>query len=219
MNKIILITSALLALFSCRQKPTQSGPEAVLARMRADTAWIHRLDSMAQIAIGPGAKCLDPVSHSFSYEGRTWIFNQDWGGVLEIPSDYLIEDDIWQAGLSFHGTRIWSPDSLIMFSFYAGFQILTEEEIKENLLSLLESEGFTVQDLGEEGNVITIKAQSSTGTNYFGRHRLSDENGVEFSISVQYAGEKSEEVTTVINMANMYPYGPEGTIFKGEVVG
>ena len=55
MKKIILITSALLALISCRQKPTQSGPEAVLAQMRADTAWIHRLDSMAQIAIGPGA--------------------------------------------------------------------------------------------------------------------------------------------------------------------
>jgi len=219
MKKIILITSAFLALFSCKQKSTLSGPEAVLAQMRADTAWIHQLDSMAQIAIGPGAKCLDPVSHSFSYEGRTWIFNQDWGGVLEIPSDYLIEDDIWQAGLSFHGTRIWSPDSLIMVSFYAGFQVLTEEDIKENLLSLLESEGFTVQDLGEEGNVITIKAQSYGGINYFGRHRLSDENGVEFSISVQYAGEKSEELTTVINMANMYPYGPEGTIFKGEVVG
>ena len=86
---------------------------------------------------GPGAKCLDPVSHSFTYDGRTWIFNQDWGGVLEIPADYIIEDDLWQAKISFHGTHAWSPDSTILVSFYAGFQCLDKEEFTESILESL----------------------------------------------------------------------------------
>lgn len=214
MNKIILITSALLALLSCRQKPTQSGPEAVLARMRADTAWIHRLDSMAQIAIGLGAKCLDPVSHSFSYEGRTWIFNQDWGGVLEIPSDYLIEDDIWQAGLSFHGTRIWSPDSLIMVSFYAGFQALECDEYFESLEGGLMEEGFSIIS-NDEG---TILARSKEGINYYGRHRYANKDGIEYSVSLQWPDKKAEEAKEIIMMADRYPAGPNGNVFIGEAI-
>lgn len=214
MNKIILITSALLALFSCRQKPAQSGPEAVLARMRADTAWIHRLDSMAQIAIGPGATCLDPVSHSFTYGGRVWLFNQDWGGVLEIPSDYLIEDDLWQAGLSFHGTRIWSPDSLIMVSFYAGFQALECDEYFESLEGGLMEEGFSIIN-NDSG---AVQARSEDGINYYGRHLYADENGIEYSVSVQWPDEKSEEAKGIIMMADRYPAGPNGIVFKGEAL-
>lgn len=104
----------LVVVISCATQPKQTGPEAILVQMRADTSWIHHLDSLAQTAIGPGAKCLDPVSHSFTYDGRTWIFNQDWGGVLEIPADYIIEDDLWQAKISFHGTHAWSPDSTFL---------------------------------------------------------------------------------------------------------
>ena len=56
---------------------------------------------LAAIAIGPGAKCIDPVWHMFSYEGRYFFHNQDWGGVLEVPKGFLPEDDLWQAELSF----------------------------------------------------------------------------------------------------------------------
>jgi hypothetical protein len=214
MKKIILITSALLALISCRQKPTQSGPEAVLARMRADTAWIHQLDSMAQIAIGPGAKCLDPVSHSFSYEGRTWLFNQDWGGVLEIPSDYLIEDDLWQAEFSFHGTRAWSSDSLIIVSFYAGFQALEYKEYLESLEDGLIEEGFSI--ISNNGG--TILARNEEGINYYGRHLYANKDGIEYSVSVQWPDEKSEEAKEIIMMADRYPAGPNGNVFIGEAI-
>ena len=106
MRNTIAIISILFLSMACGQRPKANNtPEGILAQMRADTSWIHELDSLSQVAIGPGARCIDPVWHTFSYDGRTWFFNQDWGGVLEIPSDYLPEDDLWQAELSFHGTR------------------------------------------------------------------------------------------------------------------
>ena len=214
MKKIILITSAFLALFSCKQKSTLSGTEAVLAQMRADTAWIHQLDSMAQIAIGPGAKCIDPVSHSFSYDGRTWLFNQDWGGVLEIPSDYIIEDDLWQTELSFHGTRAWSSDSLIVVSFYAGFQALDHDEYFKSLEESLMEEGFSIIS-NDEG---TILARSKEGINYYGRHRYANKDGIEYSVSLQWPDKRAEEAKEIIMMADRYPAGPHGNVFIGEAI-
>ena len=67
------------------------------------------------------------------------------GGVLEIPADYIIEDDLWQAKISFHGTHAWSPDSTILVSFYAGFQCLDKEEFTESILESLEEDGFFVR--------------------------------------------------------------------------
>lgn len=174
----------LVVVISCATQPKQTGPEAILVQMRADTSWIHHLDSLAQTAIGPGAKCLDPVSHSFTYDGRTWIFNQDWGGVLEIPADYIIEDDLWQAKISFHGTHAWSPDSTILVSFYAGFQCLDKEE------------------------VLTVFARSTQGINFVGRYLYTDEDGIEHCVSVQYPDDKAEEAIPVIAMASHYPLGP-----------
>lgn len=40
--------------------------EQKLELMRADTGRIRKLDSLAQTALGPGAKCLDAVKHLFS---------------------------------------------------------------------------------------------------------------------------------------------------------
>ena len=97
----IIITILFLISCSGPRKQAETGPEAILAQMRADTAWINTLDSLAAIAIGPGAKCIDPVWHLFSYEGRYFFHNQDWGGVLEVPKGFLPEDDLWQAELSF----------------------------------------------------------------------------------------------------------------------
>lgn len=209
----------LVLTLSCGQRQqVKDAPEAILAQMRADTAWIHQLDSMAQIAIGPGSKCLDPVSHSFAYDGRIWLFNQDWGGVLEIPADYTIEDDLWQAELSFHGTRVWSPDSLILISFYAGFQALENDEFEESTRLGLEEDGFAVQAWDEKEKDIIIRARSAEGINYYGRHRLANENGVEYSVSVQYPDGKGDDAKKVIDMVNMYPTGPNGNVFKGEAL-
>jgi len=204
---------------ACDQQPKANDtPESVLARMRADTSWIHKLDSLAQTAIGTGARCLDPVSHTFSYDGRTWCFNQDWGGVLEIPSGYIPEDDLWQAVVSFHGTRTWSPDSLILVSYYAGFPALTREESNEVILSELKDAGFAVQEWYEKENILTIRARSAEGINYYGRHISANGNDVVFSVSVQYPDEKAAEALPVMEMADRYPAGPNGKIFKGEAL-
>lgn len=215
-NTLLLVTIAFAVAAACgRRSEPRLAPEVILAQMRADSSWIRELDSLAQIAIGSGAKCIDPVWHTFSYEGRTWFFNQDWGGVLEIPSDYLPEDDLWQAELSFHGTRAWSPDSLILVSFFAGFQALTPEESKAAILSGLENDGFVVQRPDEKENVLTLRARSAEGINYYGRHILG-ENGIEYSVSVQYPDRKASEALKVIEKADRYPAGPNGLIFKGE---
>lgn len=204
---------------ACGQRPkTNDSTEAILAQMRADTSWIHELDSLAQVAIGPGARCLDPVWHTFSYNGRTWFFNQDWGGVMEIPSDYIPEDDMWQAELSFHGTRAWSPDSLILVSHYAGFQALTREDSLEAIASGLKEDGFVMQEWDEKENILTIRARSNEGINYYGRHIFAGEDGVEFSVSVQYPEDKADEALLVIELADRYPAGPNGIIFKGEAL-
>ena len=219
MRNTIAIISILFLSMACGQRPKSNNtPEGVLAQMRADISWIHELDSLAQVAIGPGARCIDPVWHTFSYDGRTWFFNQDWGGVLEIPSDYLPEDDLWQAELSFHGTRAWSPDSLILVSYYAGFQALTREESIEAIASELKEDGFAVQEWDEKEKVLTIRARSAEGINYYGRHIFAYDDGVEYSVSVQYPDEKAAEALAVIEMADRYPAGPNGTIFKGEAL-
>lgn len=219
MKNTIIIPTILLLVLACGQRPKDNKtPEDILAQMRADTRWIYKLDSLAQIAIGPSARCIDPVWHTFSYDGRTWFFNQDWGGVLEIPSDYLPEDDLWQAELSFHGTRAWSPDSLILVSYYAGFQTLSKEESIEAIVSGLEEDGFAVQGWDEKETVLTIHARSADCINYYGRHIFANDNGVEFSVSVQYPDEKAAEALPVIKMADRYPAGPNGAIFIGEAL-
>lgn len=219
MKNTIIIPTILLLVLACGQRPKDNKtPEDILAQMRADTSWIYKLDSLAQIAIGPSARCIDPVWHTFSYDGRTWFFNQDWGGVLEIPSDYLPEDDLWQTELSFHGTRAWSPDSLILVSYYAGFQTLSKEESIEAIVSGLEEDGFAVQGWDEKETVLTIHARSADCINYYGRHIFANDNGVEFSVSVQYPDEKAAEALPVIEMADRYPAGPNGAIFIGEAL-
>ena len=218
MNRYLLAFTLPLLLLTascCFSAPKEdASPEAVLARMRADTAWIRHLDSLAQEAVGPGAACLDPVSHTFSYGGRTWLFNQDWGGVLEIPSDYLIDDDLWQAGLSFHGTRAWSPDSLVLVSFYAGYQALEYGEYGESIEEDLKDAGFSI--IRKDG--VTVLARSEEGINYYGRHLPANEDGIAYSVSVQWPDDKAGEAAAVIKMADRYPVGPNGTVFKGEAL-
>ena len=219
MKSTILFAAIFILMLSCgQQSKNQETLESILAQMRADTSWIHELDSLAQIAIGPGAKCIDPVWHTFSYGGRTWFFNQDWGGVLEIPTDYIPEDDLWQAELSFHGTSAWSPDTLILVSFYAGFQGITNEESIEATISELEEEGFAVLERDEKEKVFTVRARSAEGINYYGRRIFANKDGIEYAVSVQWPEEKTSESQLVIEMADRYPAGPNGNIFKGEAL-
>ena len=220
MRKYIIAATLLAVAWSCarKQRDGMETPESVLTRMRADSCWIYELDSLAQIAIGPGARCLDPVKHTFYYERRTWCFNQDWGGVLEIPSGYLPEDDPWQAELSFHGARAWSPDSLILVSFYAGFQTLTREESLASIADGLKEDGFSVQGWDVTGTVLTIRARSAGGLHYYGRHIFANEDGVEYAVSVQYPDGMAGEALSVMEMADRYPAGPNGTLFKGEAL-
>lgn len=118
---LLVVVATLMSTCIRHQEMPVDEIAALFAEIRSDTVWISHLDSLASIAIGPGARCLDPVSHSFLYDDRIWLYNQDWGGVLELPSDYIIEDDPLQAELYFHGTCAFSPDSMAIVSFYAGF--------------------------------------------------------------------------------------------------
>lgn len=194
----IIITILFLISCSGPRKQAETGPEAILAQMRADTAWINTLDSLAAIAIGPGAKCIDPVWHLFSYEGRYFFHNQDWGGVLEVPKGFLPEDDLWQAELSFHGTRAWSPDSLILISFFAGFNVMDGDE-KENAVQIERS-------VNEDGIV------------YYGRTIPKGPYGVQYSVSIQYPEGMEKDVAHIIPMIDKYPFGPDGSLKPGEAV-
>lgn len=205
-HKTIPILTALALISSCRQHPVASGPETTLARMRADTAWIRQLDSLAQTAIGPGARCLDPVKHTFAYDGHTWLFNQDWGGVLEIPANYLPEDDLWQVGISFHGTRAFSPDSLILVSCYAGLQIQELGEYAASIRQNLEEQGFSIQAMTEEDGIWTLRARSAEGVNYYGRYIFANPDGVEYVASVQYPDNKQEEAAVICEMIDRFSY-------------
>lgn len=220
MNRFLLPVLPLIIFSGCAHSPGSgsSFPGQVLQAMRADTGWIRHLDSLSQTALGPGARCIDSVSHTFSYDGRTWLFNQDWGGVLEIPSDYIVEDDPVQAELSFHGTRAFSPDSLILVSFYAGFQCVPDEESRAFLRESLTEDGFTVISWDVPDGVVTVRARSPQGINYFGRHLPADGDGVERAVSVQYPDGKTDDAKDVLQMAIRYPAGPHGNVFRGEAL-
>ena len=214
---IFLIMTVLHACVSSQQGDASS-PGRILEAMRADTAWIRHLDTLSWTAIGPGARCLDPVSHTFSYDGRTWLFNQDWGGVMEIPSDYLVEDDLTQAELSFHGTRVFSRDSMIVISCYAGFRGMTAGERASLIRESLAGDGFSVTGWDDDGGTVTVQARSGEGINFYGRYHGADADGVEHSVSIQYPDGREEEAAGLKEMAGRYPLGPSGVPFRGEAM-
>ena len=83
MRKTLITMLTAISIVGCVSHPKQTGPETVLAQMRADTAWIRTLDSLAAIAIGPGVKCIDPVWHLFSWEGRNFFHNDVIGDAVD----------------------------------------------------------------------------------------------------------------------------------------
>ena len=144
----------------------------------------------------------------------TWLINKDWDFALEIPAGYLVEDNPWAVHFSDHGRRIFSPDSLILISTYAGIQVLPDEETGEDLVNSLAGEDFFVSQIEAVGRTLIIHARSEEGINYYGRHTLANEDGVEYAISVQYPDEKADEARKVIEMADRYPAGPNGKMPK-----
>lgn len=210
----LLILALPLAPACMRDRATEPSPAEILSRMRADTARVSELDSLAEIAIGPGAECIDPVQHIFSYGGRTWFFNEDWGGVLEIPADYLPEDDINQAELSFHGTRAFSPDSSVCVSFHSGYLPV---DFDGYCSALVEKTGGRCHDIVRDNqeNAITLRGRDGEGTSFWVRHVFSVVDGVLFSVLVQYPYGRESEAACVIGMAERYPKGPGDVIFRG----
>lgn len=180
--------------------------ESIIARMRADTLWIRRLETLADSAIGPGARCIDPVWHLFEWEGRNWFFNQDWGGVLEIPTDFLPEDDYLQAHFSFHGTQACSPDSLVLITFYAGARSSLVRELIEMRQESLAESGFRIFSCTERDSTFTIRAQSDEGIIYYGRTVVDTEAAAEYSVSLQYP--EGYDVSDILPMIDRYPQGP-----------
>ena len=181
--------------------------ESIIARMRADTLWIRHLETLADSAVGPGARCIDPVWHLFEWEGRNWFFNQDWGGVLEIPTDFLPEDDYLQAHFSFHGTQACSPNSLVLITFYAGNRSFWVRELIEMRQESLAESGFRVFSscIGRD-STFTIRAQSDEGIIYYGRTLVDAQAGAEYSVSLQYP--EGYDVSDILPMIDRYPQGP-----------
>ena len=218
MYKLIIPFLMILAFFTACGYSVGSAdpsPEETLAQMRADTAWIRELDSLAAEAIGPGARCLDPVWHLFEWDGRKWLFNQDWGGVLEIPSGYIPEDDPWQAELSFHGTRAFSPDSMVIISFYAGFQAIGDEELTETVREGLEGDGFVIEHIDVDDREFRISARSARDIRYYARHLFADGDGVEYAAGVQFPAAREDEAEEIIRMIRRFPLGTGGHPFRG----
>lgn len=180
--------------------------ESIIARMRADTLWIKHLETLADSAVGPGARCIDPVWHLFEWEGRNWFFNQDWGGVLEIPTDFLPEDDYLQAHFSFHGTSACSPDSLVLITFYAGCRSFFVRELIEMRRASLAESGFRILSCTERDSAFTIRAQSDQGIIYYGRTLVDAEADAEYSVSLQYP--VGYDVRDILPMIDRYPQGP-----------
>ena len=218
MNRLIIPFFLTLACTAACVHPAGSNdpaPEEILGRMRADSAWIRELDSLAAEAIGPGARCQDPVWHLFEWDGRKWLFNQDWGGVLEIPSGYIPEDDPWQAELSFHGTRAFSPDSMVVISFYAGFQAIGNEELADAIREGLEGDGFAIEHIDVDDREFRITARSAGDIRYYARHLFADGDGVEYAAGVQFPAAREDEAEEIIRMIRRFPLGTGGHPFRG----
>ena len=196
--------------------------EERLEAMRVDKWWIHFLDSLSQTAIGPGAKCLDGVKHTFIWDDRLWVYNQDWGGVLEIPEGYLVEDDYCQLDFSYHGTRIFSPDSLVLISTYAGcqgfdfeeFEQMTRAQFDDDSTLTVSITAYRVDKIlfsdGSSSPVITMETLTEDGIQGISRNVYSAPGGIELTIFLQYPTEMDAQMDSVKAMVMRYPFGPLG---------
>lgn len=225
---ITIIIISLTLICSCSPKAvslTERGVADILSQMRSDPAFKAYADSMGVQQLGEGTVCLDPVKHLYRRGTRHFLYNEDWGGVLELPRGWIPEDDSWQAEFSFHGTRVWSPDSTVLISTYAGFSDGPEEDLDSEAASLAE-QGFTVTSrsqsygpMGEQTVLCTsIRAVSEDGIVYYGRTVHSEILQVAYSVSLQYPQGDEDAVIALIPFVERYPLSPDGKAPVGDAV-
>lgn len=224
----ILIVSLVLVSCNTTKNANLDWDTATLEEkieyMRSDSVWIAELESLAQEAIGEGARCLDPVKHLFIYGEGYWLYNQDWGGVLEIPVGYIPEDELSQVELSFHGSYVASPDSTIRIGYYAGWESMTLDEFKAATQSQFDKtisvEAFSIDDYpfpdGFCTKAITIKTINDAGVVGFCRYIYKDSDNVGYSVSVEYPAEKEPEILQILEMIKRYPLNCSNQFVKGQ---
>lgn len=156
--------------------------------MRSDPRVMAFADSMGVLQLGAGTKCLDPIKHTYVRDGRLFLYNDDWGGVLELPQGWIPEDDLWQVGFSFHGTHVWSPDSTILFSTYSGYSDSDTDQLE-----------YVSESLAEDGII------------YLGKYVTVMNSSIEYSMSLQYyENEEGDRIDVLKTYLERYPLGPEG---------
>lgn len=217
-------------IISCGGRGMQGSPfegersvEELLEEMRTDTALIRTLDSLAAVNIGEGARCLDAVKHTFSWDGRLWVYNQDWGGVLEIPLDYIPSDDVVQTELTYHGSTIFSPDSTVVVTVYAGFQPVGSEKYlslvrtqydSSEVVKLVSCEESEISfGNGSTSPVIALETITGDGIKRKERYIYSGPGPerVEYRIAVKYPDGMEDAVGNVLDMVDRYPFSPDGS--------
>lgn len=228
-RKLTFIIIALVLLCSCGPKAvslTERGVADILSQMRSDPALKAYADSMGVEQLGEGTVCLDPVKHLYRRSDRHFLYNEDWGGVLELPEGWIPEDDLWQAAVSFHGTCVWSPDSTVLLSTYAGY---TEPDIDRlgSACESLEEAGFTLgaheetwMILGDEpARCLSILARGKDGIIYLGKTVTTENSSIEYSVSLQYdENEKGDRIDVLKSYIERYPLGPEGQTPIGDAL-
>lgn len=215
----ILLVAAMLAV-SCRPKVRNLDDDfPTLDEMRYDQDLMEFLDSAAQTAVGPGAKTVDYVKHMVMWNNRLFVVNPDWGGVMELPVDYVPADDEWQRIVSYHGSHVWSPDSTKLISYYAGFQ--DEIDVLGNLyheqLTEVYADSIT-QVLSIDRNIIcdsivecSVRTRNDDGI--LGYHKSMFYLGryIEYSASLQYPESQQDSIQQLLEYVDRYPIGPSGT--------
>lgn len=225
---ITIILISLTLLCSCRPKAvslTERGVADILSQMRSDPALKAYADSMGVEQLGEGTVCLDPVKHLYRRGDRHFLYNEDWGGVLELPEGWIPEDDIWQAEFTFHGTRVWSPDSTVLLCTYAGYSDGPDEDLESEARTLAE-QGFTVTSqslsyvpMGDLTVLSTsIGALGEDGIAYYGRTVHSEILHVAYSVSLQYPQGEEDRVADLMRFVDRYPLSPEGKAPVGDAI-
>ena len=223
-HTLLSVLAAGVAAMSCGEnrccRVEDPSVDRILSDMRNDREWIAELDSLAEENIGPGARCLDAVKHTFEWDGRLWVYNQDWGGVLEIPCGYVPEDDPVQAELTYHGADILSPDSTVCISHYEGFRLVSADGFRQSCVDAFEDGGRFTSVSVSEGSVefacgvqspeVVIESMTEEGERGYYRFMLNSSDSVVYCISIHYPAGREGEMKDVMRMIGRYPFGPSG---------
>lgn len=242
LHKHIIEASSLVAFFalviSCGAHTTtqseeeidiEESVEQILAEMESDPEYLGSLDSLAEISIGSGARTIDVLGHTVSWNGRLFMHNADWGTIFELPTsvDWKVDRDTWQAIVSFHGNSAWSADSLVYVSYYGGFQVLDDMEIKEYMEldeDYLKEKGFKITSTEQQSvtfgdtksfSIIT-EARNDDNINLLRKEIYKDHQHVNHIVSVQWSdGYDQSLIDELKRCIDRFPFGPSGELPLG----